>query len=249
VDAWTSKLARNDWVRRAGKALRRNTRLACASCFVRFKGHAYVDTPEYNQVAIKWVQYGLGLEDCAEPDHVEANSFLSVQTLQHNAKGAEPEAASKGRREPFAYATFSPYGPQCYDLATLGACLSELQAQVKLPLSCASGLSNTCAIAFCLPATALPLEAERRSLFAPPSALPLGLSPEIDLHLRLWETGNASVGFVNCALDPDPSKPRETYYPFNAALGPDNSTHYTTIKTVRMAKPLLLPRLCQRGQP
>ena len=46
-------MARNAWVARAARVLRRNGRLAATSCFTRFKGHAYVDTPEYLQVGIK----------------------------------------------------------------------------------------------------------------------------------------------------------------------------------------------------
>ena len=40
----------NGWVARTARVLRRNAKLAVASCFPKYPGHTYVDSTEYTQV-------------------------------------------------------------------------------------------------------------------------------------------------------------------------------------------------------
>ena len=44
-----------------------------------------------------------------------------------------------------------------------------------------------------------------------------GGAPQVDLQLRLWHRGNASVAVVDCGLQPK-AVPREELFPNGAAL-------------------------------
>ena len=189
------------WVSASARLLRRNKRLAVASCFPKYPKTTYVDAPEYFHVPFKLLTYGLGLEDCAEAD---SNASLKFHTpfVMNDASGST--------RERFAYVPFSPYGPQCYDLDALRAAIPQLTSSI--------------------PFTA--------KLFRDTDERPQGVGAEVDLHLRLWRDGNASVGVLDCGLE-EPF-PQEEVFPSGAGLIADNATKYAPSKLLRMVKTLLL---------
>jgi len=189
------------WVVAAARLLRRNRRLAVASCFPKYPGTTYVDAPEYFHVPFKLLTYGLGLEDCTEAD-VDAALKLHTPFAMKDASGS--------MRERFAYAPFSPYGPQCYDVDTLRAALPHLSEGTSVSAH----------------------------LFRAADERPLGVGAEVDLHLRLWRYGNASVGVLDCGLE-EPF-PREEVFPSGAGLIADNATKYAPSKLLKMVKTQLL---------
>jgi len=189
------------WVTAAARLLRRNKRLAVASCFPKYPGNSYVDAPDYFHVPFKLLTYGLGLEDCAEADSDASLKFHSPFVMKD---------ASGSTRERFAYVPFSPYGPQCYDVDSLRAALPQLDSSI-------------------------PFSAK---LFRDTDERPQGVGAEVDLHLRLWRDGNASVGLLDCGLE-EPF-PQEEVFPSGAGLIADNATKYAPSNLLQMTKTMLL---------
>ena len=91
--------------------------------------------PPLFQVGVKWVQYALGLEDCAAPSAPKGrgSAVASVDAIAPDISLSPPPVRPApapplplrsgprgGAWEPFGYAPFSPYGPQCVHVRGTG---------------------------------------------------------------------------------------------------------------------------------
>eukprot|EP00614_Pseudopedinella_elastica_P009289 CAMPEP_0172594540 /NCGR_PEP_ID=MMETSP1068-20121228/13956_1 /TAXON_ID=35684 /ORGANISM="Pseudopedinella elastica, Strain CCMP716" /LENGTH=1535 /DNA_ID=CAMNT_0013392633 /DNA_START=209 /DNA_END=4816 /DNA_ORIENTATION=- len=214
--------AHDTWVERAAGLLERNPKLGALSCFPKFKGHEYTDVPEYMQVAVKYAHYGLAFEECATKAARSPVSVPGPNGFWH---------------EPFAYAPFSPYGPQCFDLREVNKLRHEganTRDRIKQPLF-------------------RPSDPGTGGFTVRGPGRHANLSAEVDTSLRLWH-GGSSVGVMDCEFGHDPETkmlPRQFWLPHRSALLEDNANAYEPTLKLEMARPLLLtgPALYKLKEP
>ena len=85
-------------------------------------------------MALKWVTFGLGLEDCRDPDDERLSSPFAL-----------PDAEGR-RREPFGYAPFVPYGPKVLSPAPSPPSLAAQGRGWVAHHQCRAGLRQGCAL-------------------------------------------------------------------------------------------------------
>jgi hypothetical protein len=252
----------NAWVGQAQRFLMRNRRLGSLGCFPKFAGHNWVDSPEYIQGALKNVNFGLGFEDCNNPVEMAAPPPQQDQQQQRQFGGSPSSSSSSfgsktnrdvmwphspvavlapdGKwREPFAYAAINMYGPQCFHLGKVAKALTSSSSSRGNKNNRGGDEEEE-----------KEEERNKRYLFQPivASSNEEPVSGEIELSLRLWESG-LSVGLFDCGFDPKKSgrRGRSDFFPNKGALGVDEATAFGPIGSLDVWKQLLLTGPAEMG--